>query len=90
MSVQANEAADCSPRVNNAEKYESVEVGYPSEREELLMAYAEDPTRPTRTVYGWVPSHVVSLVCVKHGGIVDGELPNGVPYLKPEKSRFNQ
>ena len=35
MSVQANDSAYCSPRINNAERYTSVEIGFPSEKEEL-------------------------------------------------------
>ena len=84
MSVQAGEHNYCHPRVNNAPRYFSVEIGYPSEKETLIIDYAENPERPTETVYGWVPSAIVSLICVKHGGIVSGELPKGVPYLKAE------
>jgi hypothetical protein len=82
MSVQANHGAYCSPREDNATKYTAVEVGYPSERESLLINWAEDENRPTDTVYGWVPATKISLVCVKHGGIVSGELPAGIPYIK--------
>ena len=81
MSVQANNSAYCSPRTTGADRYEAVEVGFPSEREELLMPFAEDADVPTRTVYGWVPSNTVALVCAKHGGVVSGELPAGVPRL---------
>lgn len=83
MSVQAGSTHYSDPREDCAEKYISVEVGYPTDAEELFMPYAEDPNRPTDTVYGWVPSSIVTLVCVKHGGVVDGELPNGVAYLVP-------
>ena len=81
MSVQAGFSNYCSPRIDNADKYVTVEVGYPTEYEELLMNYCEDPENPTNTVYGWVPSETVFLVCTKHGGIVTGELPPGVPHL---------
>jgi hypothetical protein len=85
MSVQANEGAYCSPRVDNAERYVAVEVGYPSVREPLLMEWAENKDEPTNTVYGWVPSERISLVCIKHGGIVSGDLPVGVPFVKATK-----
>tara|TARA_R110000765_G_C18552050_1_gene562446 strand:- start:223 stop:390 length:168 start_codon:yes stop_codon:yes gene_type:complete len=49
--------------------------------EPLLMEWAEDKDEPTNTVYGYVPSERVSLICVKHGGIVSGELPVGVAYI---------
>ena len=78
MSVQAFAGGYCEPRMNGAKKYTSVEVGYPSEREELLMEYAEEPDKPTQTVYGYVPVQVVTNVLAKHGGIVDGEIPKGV------------
>ena len=81
MSVQANQGGYCSPRIDNAERYESVEVGYPSDIEPLLMPYCEDEEDPTGTVYGYVPSHVVTTVIAKHGGMVEGEVPAGVAPL---------
>jgi len=82
MSVQAGEYNYSHPRVNNASRYFSVEIGYPSEKETLIIEYAEDPANPTGTVYGWVPAAIISLICAKHGGIVSGELPKGIPYLR--------
>ena len=84
MSVQANETAYCEPRENDAKRYESVEVGMPSQYEELLMEWAEEASKPTETVYGWVPSQRVALIIAKHGGMVDGEVPNGVAPLRAE------
>jgi len=84
MSVQANEGAYCSPRIDKALKYTAVEVGFPSEREDLLMEWAEEPEKPTCTVYGYVPTTRITLVVAKHGGIVSGELPAGIPYLQAE------
>ena len=78
MSVQAHEGSYCTPRVSGADRYEEVEVGFPSEREELIMQYAEEPDAPTQTVYGYVPVQIVTNVLAKHGGIVDGEVPRGV------------
>ena len=79
MSVQASSGNYCEPRENNADRYESVEIGYPSAKEPLLMPYAEEPSRPTDTVYGWVPADIVRHIIDKHGGIVRGEVPRGVP-----------
>ena len=62
MSVQANEYAYCSPRIDNAERYGEVEIGYPSLQEPLLMQYAEDNSKPTGTVYPYVPVGLVTLV----------------------------
>lgn len=45
------------------------ELGYPSEHDSLLDEYAEDPDRPTNTVYGYVPYHIVVKLLEKHGGI---------------------
>jgi len=83
MSVQANHGAYCSPRIDDAVKYTSVEVGYPSHTEPLLMEWIDgDRNHPTNTVYGYVPVSRISLICAKHGGIVSGELPAGVPKIK--------
>ena len=82
MSVQAHEGAYCSPRMDNAEKYTAVEVGFPSREEPLLLDFAEDSDRPTKTVYGWVPAKVIVNVIAKHGGMVDGEVPRGIAALR--------
>jgi len=74
MSVQASETNYCTPR-NNKGPYSEVEVGFPSEREDLLIEYAESPEDPTGTVYGWVPALNVWNTILKHGGIASGELP---------------
>ena len=84
MSVQANQYSYCEPRYTGAEQYETVEVGYPSQREELLMEYAETTADPTDAVYAYVPAALVYAVIVKHGGMVSGELPNGIPGCIPE------
>ena len=77
MSVQASVYAYCSPRINDAEYYTAVEVGYPSEQEELLMPHIEGYAKegPTEDVYPWTPSTVVMNVILAHGGMVSGDLP---------------
>ena len=87
MSVQANENAYCSPRVNAATLYIEVEIGFPSDEEELIMPWAESPGCPTDTVYAYVPTSVVTNVIAKHGGVVDGEVPAGVARLEPMNGR---
>jgi len=67
LSVQAGRWIYCEPRTDEG-SWTHVEVGYPSEREELLMEYAESPNRPTDTVYGYVPVELVQQVILKHGG----------------------
>lgn len=87
MSVQADEGSYCKPRINGATTYMEVEVGFPNRMEPLLFDYCEDPTRPCDTVYGYVPANVVSLIITKHGGLVEGTVPNGVLlYDKPSQA----
>ena len=81
MSVQAHAGGYCSPRENSAERYAAVEVGFPSDREPMLMEFAEEPDHPTETVYGYVPVQIVTNVIVKHGGMVEGNAPPGVIQL---------
>lgn len=71
MSVQASAWTYCSPRVDSptADIYNSMEVGFPSTTEPLLMEYAEDEDNPTETVYGWVPVKTIDEIIEKHGGI---------------------
>ena len=75
MSVQAHRGAYCSPR-SGVGPFTAVEVGFPNEPEELLMEFAESPSNPTDTVYGWVPAKVILEVVTKHGGMIGGELPS--------------
>ncbi len=90
MSVQASSMSYCEPRITGAEAYTAVEVGFPSEKEDLLVQWAEDRDNPTDTVYGRVPVATVALVCAKHGGIVSGELPPGVPLFTKEMCEKNK
>jgi hypothetical protein len=84
MSVQAGSTQYSHPRAADAKRYTEVEIGYPNRQEDLLMEFAEDSSSPTETVYAYVPASVVSMVIAKHGGIVKGELPAGVPFLRAE------
>lgn len=86
MSVQASETAYCTPRITGAERYTSVEVGFPNRVEPLILPYAEEPETPCDTVYPRTPSELVTLVIVKHGGMVEGEVPSGVVPLPAEKN----
>ena len=84
MSVQAGETQYCHPRETGADKYTEVEIGFPNRPEDLILEYAENGDRPTETVYAYVPASLVTLVIAKHGGMVSGELPAGIPYLRAE------
>jgi len=71
FSVQASEFHYCNPRFDGMHEYETVEVGFPSERVELLMPWCEDPSCPTETVYGRVPVEVVNAIVAEHGGVAE-------------------
>jgi hypothetical protein len=46
------------------------------------MPHCEDESKPSETVYGYVPAFLVATVIAKHGGIVEGEVPPGVVRLE--------
>ena len=75
MSVQVGYSLYSTPK-KIAKRYSAVEIGYPSEPEELIKEWAEfvpfdeDETPDyTDTVYPYVPVGVVDKVLKKHGGI---------------------
>ena len=68
ISIQGNEGAYCSPRMFT-DDYSSMELGYPSEKEDLLLEFAEEPDNPINTVYGYVPFDIIEKIIEKHGGI---------------------
>jgi len=68
MSVQASNTHYCTPRIESG-PWTAFEIGYPSQKEDLIMKYAETPEEPTNTVYGHVPLNVVIKVIKKHGGL---------------------
>ena len=76
MSVQAGTGGYSSPRKGPG-PFTAVEVGFPSQREELLMEFVDAGSEdPTEQVYGWVPTKVILDVITKHGGMIGGELPS--------------
>ena len=73
MSVQVGSSLYSTPK-KVAKRYSAVEIGFPSEPEELIKEYAEslydeDATDYTDTVYSYVPVKIVDKVLKKHGGI---------------------
>lgn len=74
ISMQASVYTYCDPRKNSG-PYREIELGFPSESDSLIQEYAEDPDRPTDTVYPYVPADVVRQLIAKHGGVVEGEVP---------------
>ena len=78
VGASRNKQVVCADGFSNATRYTHVEVGFPSEREPLLMQWCEEMDNPTGTVYGYVPVQAVTNVLAKHGGIVEGNVPRGV------------
>jgi hypothetical protein len=76
VSIQGNtDGHYCRPRDTHYDGVPwEVELGYPSEAEELLLNYAEDKERLTDTVYAYVPIDVLEDVVAKHGGIIGEDI----------------
>ncbi len=70
VSIQASRWHYSEPRQTFSDKFESLELGFPTERDELIMPYAQSPEYPTETVYPYVPWDVVEKMVEKHGNIV--------------------
>ncbi len=68
MSVQGSSGHYCTPR-SCQDYYTEMEIGFPSEKQDELMKYAEDKDNPTDTVYGWVPCDLIDKIIEKHGGV---------------------
>lgn len=77
MSVQAGSGLYSAPRGNlESGEYTACDVGFPNQKEELLMPYAEeDPETPTDSVYAYVPVEVIEQIIEKHGGWFDSRIP---------------
>jgi hypothetical protein len=82
LSVQASEAHYCTPRVNGADHYSAVEVGYIEDAEGVALEPPEswrdhtDGTGFPASVYAWVPRELVEKFVEDHGGSDhDGILP---------------
>lgn len=80
FSCQANNTSYCSPRVSGlkAEEYESWEIGFLSEDDELIRKYADacDDSWEDDWVYGYVPTNEVVRLVEKHGGILKSHFPH--------------
>ena len=97
FSAQADWGKYCEPRVTLypeewGDGYQSIELGYPSDHDELIEEYAEDDNW-TETVYAYVPVEVVDQMIKKHGGIAgldpsNIELPDLPDYLRSKIDRF--
>jgi hypothetical protein len=74
ISVQASSRSYCTPRTDTG-PYTHVELGFPSEPDDLIKSYAEDSADQTGTVYGWVPAGILKALIIKHRGIKSGSHP---------------
>lgn len=68
MSVQGNEMAYSIPKKTGTE-FDAMEIGFPSEQEDLILEFAQNPSDPTGTIYGFIPIDLIELIIEKHGGI---------------------
>ena len=71
LSVQASRYHYCAPRLDNLDNYNRVEVGFPSDVEDELLPYQDQPSHndPKEDVYNRVPVELVEEIINDHGGI---------------------
>lgn len=75
ISIQCGEGFYSNPRASFPLEsewlaiYDTFEIGFPSQKIEELMEYAEQPEFPTDTVYAYVPREIVEKFIADHGGI---------------------
>ena len=79
VSIQASQTNYCSPREDNPKAYTELELGFPSRGDNIIKQYAENERDLTGTVYGYVPVADVYLLLTAHGGVIEGDVPQGVP-----------
>jgi hypothetical protein len=74
LSVQVHYGAYCSPRDGMGPVWTHAEIGFPSdEPNKAVMAYAENPSDPTQTVYPYVPMILIEQLIIEHGGMAEEE-----------------
>lgn len=72
VSIQASSTNYCTPESDEEDViFKTVELGYPSEEDDLILQFAEYKDDPTSTVYPQVPIEIVNELLEKRGGIVD-------------------
>ncbi len=74
LSIQAGKHHYCSPSQDTPNgdynDYDEFEVGFPTEKIDSLMPYAEEPDNPTQTVYSYVPKDLLREIIAAAGGVV--------------------
>ena len=87
ISIQACSGAYCHPRSDQSLfGYSAVELGFPSEEDELISGYSEmqyEGMDYTKQVYPYVPATVVAKLIEKHGNIIAGTYP--LLKVRPER-----
>ena len=78
ISIQASPAHRCKLSQAENQPYESLELGFPSEKEPLILRYAEEKRYPMDTVYNYVPWKVVEKMLNKHSGIIGMGIGNNL------------
>ena len=69
MSVQGHEMTYSIPK-KVATEFEAMEIGFPSQQEDLIMEFIVPPgDKPTQSVYGFIPIDLIEQIIEKHGGI---------------------
>lgn len=73
ISVQCGCHAYCIPKENNSDPayYIAFELEFPNQSDDLIIDYAEEYDRPTKTIYAFVAREIVEELIAKHGGIKD-------------------
>lgn len=86
VSVQAGKGLRSCPN-DDADEYRAVELGYPSQEDDLILDYTEDVFDPCATVYNFVPIETVDELLSKHGGIVGADFSNDIAHYWGEEYR---
>ena len=84
MSVQAGYVDCFGMRYSSSRdgyRFTEVEIAFPSAEDPMLLPYKQ----VCGEVYAYVPVSVVAMIVAKHGGVVEGQLPVGVPNLESLK-----
>ena len=70
ISIQGSNTSYCSPRESllDMKDYTELELGFPSEMDTLIEAYAEEEGT-NDTVFPYVPVKVIEALVAKHGGV---------------------
>lgn len=76
VSVQAGYGIYSVPRCD-ADAYTAVELGYPSQVDEIILPFGENEKYPEKSsVFGCVPVEIVDRLLDAHGGIIGTDFSN--------------